>query len=198
MLKQCSNTRRILTQSLCAGILISVGCTVYLSVNDKYIGAFLFAIALFTICYKKYNLFTGKVGYLVSHRTTWKEVVITLVANILGVVLTGVLLASCLPELSDKALLLVHGKLEQDYVETFGRALFCGVLMYTAVDGFNCYENVLFVFLSVVVFILCGFEHSIANIGYYAIANVFPIVDIVIVVLGNTLGSWIIPILEGI
>ena len=49
-----------------AGVLIAIGGCVYLACDSKYVGAALFSVALLSICFKGYSLFTGKVGYLVN------------------------------------------------------------------------------------------------------------------------------------
>ena len=54
----------LIKKSFSAGLLISLGGTVYLTIENKIVGAFLFSIALFSICYFKCYLFTGKVGYI--------------------------------------------------------------------------------------------------------------------------------------
>ena len=48
-------------------------------------------------------------------------------------------------------------------------------------------------------FILAGFEHSIADMGYFAIAGIYSakaLGFIWIVILGNSIGSFIIPLLR--
>ena len=49
---------------IAAGLLVSIGGCVYMSCDNKYIGAILFSVALLCICYKGYSLFTGKVGFM--------------------------------------------------------------------------------------------------------------------------------------
>lgn len=187
-----------LIDGISAGLLILIGCTVYLSVENKIIGSLLFSIALFTICYKGYSLFTGKVGYLFNSKITWGEVSSTLLGNIIGLLIFGFIIRIGLPSLKEVSLSLVNIKLNQSYLEAFVRAIFCGMLMFIAVDGFKKYNQPLFIFLCVITFILCGFEHSIADIGYFILAGEFPILYIIIIIIGNSMGSWIIPILENL
>ena len=47
-----------------AGISIAIGGTVFLSVENKVLGALLFTIGLFAVCTFGFNLFTGKVCYV--------------------------------------------------------------------------------------------------------------------------------------
>ena len=50
-----------------AGISISLGGTVYLLSADKTVGALLFSVGLFCVCVFGFNLFTGKVCYVLDN-----------------------------------------------------------------------------------------------------------------------------------
>ena len=45
-------------KSILAGIMISIGCMVFLSCENKYIGSFLFSIGLITVVVFDLNLYT--------------------------------------------------------------------------------------------------------------------------------------------
>lgn len=47
-----------------AGISISIGGTVFLSLDDRILGAVFFTVGLFTVCTFGFDLFTGKVCYV--------------------------------------------------------------------------------------------------------------------------------------
>jgi formate/nitrite transporter FocA (FNT family) len=76
-------------------------------------------------------------------------------------------------------------------------AFFCGMLMFTAVDVFKkehlpAPARVVMVFLCVMVFILSGFEHCIANMYYFSIADVWSretFMLILLMTLGNSIGG---------
>ena len=53
--------RRDLIDGVLAGCLVSIGGTVLLSCDNRYLGALLFCIALLSICWFGFNLYTGKV-----------------------------------------------------------------------------------------------------------------------------------------
>lgn len=61
------NVVSTLRLSVCAGLLIAIGGSVFLSCENRYIGAMLFSVALLCICYRGYYLYTGKIG-LCRHR----------------------------------------------------------------------------------------------------------------------------------
>ena len=74
--------------------------------------------------------------------------------------------------------------------------------MYFAVNGYktiNDFGKYIVVYLAVVVFILCGFEHCIANIYYFSCASLWSlktVLYVLVMVLGNSLGSFLIPIFD--
>ena len=47
-----------------SGLFIGIGGTAFLSVENRFLGAFLFSVGLFAILSMGLNLFTGKVCYL--------------------------------------------------------------------------------------------------------------------------------------
>ena len=70
-------------KSVLAGIMIGIGGTIYLSIDNKVVGASLFGIGLFMIVIYGFNLYTGKIGYLVDNFNFKyiKMLVITLIGN---------------------------------------------------------------------------------------------------------------------
>ena len=57
---------RVLINAVLAGIFIGLAGTVYLSVPNKFAGAFLFGFGLLTIVCCSFKLYTGAIGYLVN------------------------------------------------------------------------------------------------------------------------------------
>ena len=55
------NRIKTFVYAILAGVSIAIGGTVFLSVENKMIGALLFTVGLFTVCTFGFNLFTGKV-----------------------------------------------------------------------------------------------------------------------------------------
>ena len=184
--------------SFAAGVFIGIGGSVFLSCDNKYIGAVLFAVALLTICNLRLYLFTGKIGYLaISHtKADVLDVVITLIGNFAGTLFAGLLVSYAKPALMEKAISLCSGKLQLQALPTLVLAFFCGILMYTAVAIYKEKQSVWGIFFCVPVFILSGFEHSIADMFYFFTARMFTaevFLFLAIVVLGNTLGGIFIP-----
>ena len=80
----------------------------------------------------------------------------------------------------------------ENYLEAFLRSVGCGAMMFIAVNGYNKTKNVLMVIMPVMVFILCGFDHCIANFGYMAMENQFFSWRLPVWIVGNTVGSMMI------
>ncbi len=191
-------------KSVLAGIMIGIGGTIYLSIDNKVVGASLFGIGLFMIVIYGFNLYTGKIGYLVDNFNFKyiKMLVITLIGNFIGTFFVGYILkfTRIYSLIHDKAKLLVNVKLDDSLISILILAFFCGILMYLAVNTYKENKDIskyLGVFLGVIVFILCGFEHCIANMYYFSVANIWnlnTLLYLLIMILGNSLGGMLIPL----
>ena len=195
-----------LIKSILAGIMIGIGGTIYLSLDNKIVGAFLFAIGLFIIVTKELNLYTGKIGYIFNNGLDFaKEVGITLVGNFIGTFLVGFLLryARISSVIAEEAQRICTIKLNDNIFSILILSIFCGILMYLAVNGYkegkDNFSKYAGVFLGVAVFILCGFEHCIANMYYFSIANMWHFHSfgyLGIMVLGNSIGGVLFPLTD--
>lgn len=158
-----------LKKSFAAGFVLGIGCIVKLSCSNDIVGAALFATGLFAICSFGMNLYTGKIGYIIESKNSPNCLIVWL-GNFLGMIFTCGFVRLAKPSLHEKAAAIMSAKLEQSIPTTMILAFFCGVLMFVAVDNFKKHTDgamrVTGIFLCVMTFILCGFEHSIANMGY--------------------------------
>jgi len=96
---------------------------------------------------------------------------------------------------------MCSAKLAQFPLYTFIRGFFCGILMYLAVSIYKEKNSVLGILFCVPVFILCGFEHSIADMFYLGASGIFSVKIILftaLVVAGNTFGAIVLPLLKGV
>ena len=184
--------------------MIAIGGTVFLSIENKVIGASLFSIGLFGVLIYNLNLYTGKIGYLITNLNLKyiKELIITLIGNFIGACSVGFILryTRIYDKIYEKSLMLANTKLNDNILSIFILSIFCGLLMYYAVNGFKKqtdFGKYLVVYLGVAVFILCGFEHCIANMYYFSVANIWSLKTLGytgIMVLGNSIGSFILPL----
>lgn len=193
-----------LVKSILAGIMIGIGATAYLSVENKIIGSALFSIGLFIILTKELNLFTGKIGYIFDNGLAYaKEVLITLLGNFIGTFSFGYILrfTRISTVAMQNAQRICETKFADSYLSILILSVFCGILMYLAVDGYkkskDNFSKYAGVFLAIPVFILCGFEHCIANMYYFTIGNMWSLNTLIflgIMILGNSIGGVIFPL----
>ncbi len=185
---------------IAAGIVISIGCAVYLACENKYVGAVMFSVALLTICLRGYALYTGKIGFIpeAHGKEEFSVLLLGLLGNTIGVSAGGFALSFAIPKLKEAAVALCQAKLDtQTFLQTLIRGLFCGILMYIAVSVFRDNKKIVGVLFAIPVFILSGFEHSIADIGYFACANIVSLKAfgfVWTVILGNSIGSMLLPV----
>lgn len=195
---------RQLVSAILAGMLISMGGTVYLSQSNPVVGSFLFAIGLYTIVVFQLHLFTGKIGYTPFQKPIYIiELAITWFGNLLGTGLTALMVKNSRigGPLVEKVMGVADVKLADNFLSIFLLAIFCGMLMFIAVD---CYRNVqgstlrfIGVFIPVMVFILSGFEHVVANMYYFSLAGAWSahcVMSIIVMTLGNAVGGMLIPL----
>ena len=196
--------RASVPDGLLAGLMVSIGGTVLLSCDNRYLGALLFCVALLAICCFGFNLYTGKVGFLLRDhsRAALASTFLGLLGNLLGTLLVVLLIAAALPPLRDAALAACEKRLTQLPLQTLLRGFFCGILMYVAVWTFREKKTVLGILFCIPVFVLSGFEHSIADMYYFALAGIFfrpeSLLFLLLVVLGNSLGGLFIPAVQAL
>ena len=190
--------------AILAGMLIGMGGTVFLSQSNPVVGSFLFAIGLFTIVVFQLHLFTGKVGYTPFNKPVYLiELVVTWLGNLVGTWITATMIRNSriYEGMAERVAGMAEVKLSDDFTSIFLLAVFCGMLMFIAVD---CFRNVqgstlrfIGVFVPVMVFILSGFEHVIANMFYFSLSGTWSahcFAAILVMTLGNAVGGMLIPI----
>ena len=192
--------------SVAAGICIGIGGTAFLSIENKVIGALFFTVGLFVIVTNGYNLFTGKVCYIFDNPPKYTALCALIWAgNFAGTYLTGTLVR--LTRIADtvvpKAQSICDAKTNDGYLSLFILAVFCNIMIYIAVDGYKNIEHqvgkYLALFLGVAGFILCSFEHCIANMFYFSVGGAWDgeaFLCLLIMTLGNVLGGVVFPIIK--
>lgn len=189
--------------SIIAGIAISTGGVIYLTLENHIAGSFLFSIGLFTIYTFGFNLFTGKVCYIVNEKPSYLlTVLIVYIGNFAGTVGTGIVFRHTkLIRLVDHTRELVNIKLSDTLFSTFIMAVMCGIMMCIAVIGYQTIKDGIGRYLSlalpVMVFILSGYEHSIADMFYFTMGGSWSakaFLYIAIISAGNLAGGSLIPL----
>ena len=198
--------------SIAAGLSIGIGGLLNVVCTSKglpILGNILFATGLFTICIFGFKLFTGQVGYLFA-KDNKKEFLIQLVifylGNFIGAVGFGYLLrltAVFSEDINNTITSIAHHKLVslssstdvgQPFYSVIILAIFCGLLVFFAVDLFrNEKIHPVVRFFGLVLFIggfvICGFEHCIADMFYFGFAGTFTSTNLVSTILSILCGS---------
>ena len=185
-----------------AGILISIGGTVFLSCENKTVGAILFAVALLCICMLGYNLFTGKICYIPEKhdKEAFSQLLLGLLGNLIGTTVCGYGIRYAIPVVGEAAQKACETRLTvQVFPQTLIRAVFCGILIYLAVEIYKKHKSIAGIVFCIPVFILSGFEHSIADMFYFAASGIVSLKAfgfLWTVILGNTVGGMLLPLLS--
>lgn len=174
-----------------AGIMIGFGGVIYLMCANKMVGALLFSFGLLTIVCQGFALYTGRVGYFREYG--WASLLTTIAGNFVGtwLVAKGFSLTRHTVDIAA----VVAPKLADSSLSVLLLSVGCGVMMYLAVDSYRKSRSWLFVIMPIVIFILSGFEHSIANMFYLSLAGEWGVDALRITALalvGNGIGSWLI------
>lgn len=174
-----------------AGFMIGIGGIIFLSVDNKIIGSMLFSFGLMTIVVQGLNLYTGKIGFVQK----WKEMpdmLIIILGNYAGTYVAATFVKAAHFNISSVE--LVHKKLDNSLLNVFLLSMFCGVMMYLAISSYGKTKNIVFIIAPVMIFILSGFEHSVANMFYFHLAGVYSVKSLVYIlamIAGNGIGAKI-------
>lgn len=190
-----------------AGVCIALGGTVFLLTESRLAGALLFTVGLFTICTCGFSLFTGRVCYVFQRGGAYAaSLPVIWLGNLAGTALIALIERATRigPALQAAAETVCAAKLGDTPGSVFLLAVLCNVLIYIAVDGFanNPHEigKYLALFFGVTVFILCGFEHCVANMYYFTAAGVWSLRTLgylLLMTAGNAVGGVLLPLARG-
>ena len=191
-----------------AGISIAIGGTVFLSLDNKVLGALFFTVGLFAVCTFGFNLYTGKVCYVFDNDREYAlGLPVIWLGNLCGAFLTAAAERATRigPALAEKAAALCSVKLGDGPASIFLLSVFCNVLIWLAVEGFKNNPHpagkYLSLFFGVAVFILCGFEHCVANMYYFSMAGMWSwktLGWVLVMAAGNSVGGVLFPLLRRI
>lgn len=200
------NNLKILISAILSGICIGIGGVVFLSVEDKLIGSFFFTTGLFVICTMGLHLFTGKVcyvfkndiGYALSLPVIWGGNFIGTfaVARLISMTRVGT-------GVTERAAALCSTKLQDGFISLFILGIFCDIMIYIGVEGYKSIPHeagkYLSLFFGVMVFILCGYEHCIADMFYFSAADMWSIdalIRVLVITFGNAVGGVLFPVMR--
>jgi formate/nitrite transporter FocA (FNT family) len=182
--------REVIPPAILAGICISIGCVVNLRVGGVA-GAVLFAFGLTTVVYYGMKLYTGTAGFI-RRQGDWSMLILVLVGNIIGCLLTAWLIGYAQPDCIEPASNILAGRLAKGPWACFLLAIGCGFIMTTAVE-FARKGKMLPLIFGVPVFILCGFAHSIADAFYFLVSPTDQLLQtgVLVVYIAEVLGNFV-------
>ena len=179
--------------SILAGLLISISAFIYLKLNN-ILGAFMFALGLMTIVVFQASLFTGKAGLFAQNKIKMGELCAIWGGNFLGTGL-GAMTLPLTPEIVERAQAISISRQQNSTLMNLILGIFCGLLMYIAVTGFQKTGQYLFLIVPVAAFIICGFAHSVADMAYIWFSDSNPL-TLIPVTIGNFIGCNLIPVIQ--
>lgn len=202
-MKNLQKQLRTFILAILAGAAIGIGGCVFLSLDNKVVGALMFTVGLYTICIHGLNLYTGKIGYLVNQPLSYcLDLLVIWIGNLAGTFLAALAIqVTRISDIREKAVVLCEAKVSDNLLSLFLLGIFCGFLMFVAVDGYKTTKNPVILFMGVAAFILCGFEHCIADMFYFSIAGMWSgktFLCVLVITLGNSLGGVLIPLVKKI
>lgn len=189
MIKQlltCDNTKK----SLLAGLLIGLGVIINLQASNPILGALLFSFGLLTIIQMQLFLYTGKIGFVTTEmKTKLPMAILILIFNCIGIAATVGLYALGNQNFIGIISAAAATKFAKTALTLFINACFCGALIHFAVKN----KVTILTIFAVMIFILIGAEHCIADFPYL-LFNLTPIniLKFITIVLGNSLGAILI------
>lgn len=185
----------MVSKSTLAGLLISLGATAFLTVDNEIVGALLFSIGLTAVILLEANLYTGKIGY-VNSKAKLISAALILIQNLLVALVCGLIFYSTKNNIREDLWL---NKLTKSWYEFLFDSIGCGICIYLSVELYKKTGSIFVIVLGVLVFILSGFEHCIADIFYLSESMSFDlksILYILIAIIGNSIGSLLIRFLQ--
>lgn len=190
---------KLFVESILAGCAIGLGGLAYLSVNNRVLGALLFSFGLFSICIFELPLYTGKICYAfrTKNRKFVPNMLVIYLGNFIGTELIAIgTRVSKQSVLIEKAVSICNGKLNSSVLCLIWLGILCNVCIYVAVIGFQNLKiesgKYMAVIFGVVIFIVIGAEHCVADMFYLLTANlsIRQVLYILIpVTIGNTIGG---------
>lgn len=180
-------------RSLLAGFMIGVGGLAYIVTGNPFV----FPIGLLIVCLYDLRLFTGKICYRLYSPLAFLAMY---VLNAIGAGAFGGLARLARPDLVDKVVALCNNKLSESTLRLAILSILCNVMIFLAVDLYTMHRreinsvmgimSIVVLIFSTSIFVMCGFEHCIANIFYFAYAEVTPTIKFLAVnVIFNAIGG---------
>jgi len=194
-----------------AGLSIALGGAAYITCiyyGSPILGSVFFSCGLLLVCAFSFKLYTGQIGKVFENNKKFiLDLLIMYLGNFVGAMIIGIIFYLSVPndsfkevvETVSKSKLLLINNNGTAWYKMLAQSFLCGILVYFAVEIFKTAEHGFIkgigLILCVAVFVVCGFQHCIANM-FYLSASLFlftypleSILGILLSTLGNSLGA---------
>lgn len=187
---------KIIEKSIFGGMCIGFGAFASCGLM-KPLNGIIFSVGLFMIIFLGLKLFTGDI--LSAKNGITKEViknwVLIYIGNFIGCFLLGEILLHSGYDLSAISGISSQ-KANLPFVECFLRGILCNILVCIAVYLSSRIKEYSFIkavviMLPVTLFVISGFEHSVANMFYFTIGQV-SYFNLIPATIGNILGGLLV------
>jgi len=204
--------------AIMAGIFIAfagLSTTIITSKIDNFgisrlVSGLIFPVGLILVILLKTELFTGNsllVIPLIKKEISFKQLlrnwILVYLGNLIGSIIIALLVyyGGIYLNITDAIIKIANTKINYSFLNSFILGTMCNFLVciavYLGVNYKNTIDKIIVIFIPVMLFIIIGLEHSVANMYYLSIAyiidNSITLVDIlnnlIPVTLGNILGG---------
>ena len=182
--------KEVISKGILAGIFISIGCLVYLSVGGIF-GAILFSFGLTSVILTQSKLFTGLSGFC-NCLKDYKILILVLLLNFIGCFIVGSLVDTV--DASQIVFNRINSSLSHILIYSIGT----GIIMSISVKYAKEQSNYIPLLLGIPTFIMCGMPHCVADICYYSIEGwkITYILPWITSVIGNFIGCNVTKIIK--
>lgn len=197
-----SSNRRILALAVYAGFFLSLACFAS-NLTNVYLKPLVFSFGLVFIILSGGELFTGNTIAIIKSQNIIKGYVRLLTLSYVGN-FVGCLICSLLLRMGNINLDIYQDitqvKTSYGAGEMFAKAMLCNICVTLAVYLYSVTSKIVTIIIPIYVFVMCGFEHSIANMFIFLSASdpnlALVLKNLLFVSLGNLVsGMLFIPLL---
>lgn len=218
--KAHQNLKTLFILGLLAGIFIGLSCIAFIKLCTLipggfgyFLGALMFPLGLVFIILLGGELATGDMAVLsfaliakkIKFHEWFRTIIIVTVANALGALFCAYVFGyqtNLLSDCYDSVVHIAHGKLNGSLLAAFFSGIACNILVsggvYLSYASNEFSGKILAIYASVSTFVVCGFQHVVANMFYLPAAIFlgqatwydYPL-NILVVFLGNLVGGMI-------
>lgn len=194
-----------LISGIMAGVCIGIGGFAYIAataVGERLLGSFFFSLGLLLILYFGFYLYTGKIGYVFENKKDFFIDLLTMLfGNLIGAGLAGygIRLTKVYNTYKETIMSVANGKLGDSWLSILILAILCGILVFAAVDvykkDFHPVVKVINVIFCIGIFVVCGFEHVVADMFFFSLANVWSwhaLFYVFLMAVGNSIGAILV------